>query len=55
MKSITYWRDPTPGEIKFGEGAIHFRDFTEYEIGHNKKGELKKWFKADDGLIYKKY
>jgi hypothetical protein len=50
---ITCWRNPTPGEIKFGEGAIHYRDFSPYEIGRNKEGKLKKWFKAsDDGLIY---
>jgi len=49
---ISYWRNPTAWEIKFGEGAIHWRDFTENEIGRNKKGELKKWFTADDNLRY---
>jgi hypothetical protein len=54
-EKITCWRNPTAWEIKFGEGAIHYRDFTDFEIGRNKNGELKKWFKADDGLIYHRY
>ena len=49
-----YWRNPTKYELKFGEGAIHWRTFTDYEIGLNLKGELKKWFIADDGLRYNK-
>jgi hypothetical protein len=51
-ETITCWRNPTKGEIKFGEGAIHYRDFTTEEIGRNKQGKLKSWFKADDGLRY---
>jgi len=48
-----YWRNPTPYEIKFGEGAIHYITFTIFEIGYNKKGELKKWFiSPDDKLRY---
>lgn len=56
--TITYtcWRQPTKGELKFGEGAIHYRYFTEFEIGRSTKGKntgkLKKRFKADDGLFY---
>jgi hypothetical protein len=50
----TYWRKPTPYEIKFGEGAIHYRDFTLFEIGYNKQGKLKQWIVADDGLRYYK-
>lgn len=50
------WRKPTAYEIKFGEGAIHYRTFTLFEIGYNKKGELKKWFiSKDDGLRYNRY
>lgn len=52
---LTCWRNPTKWEIKFGEGAIHYRDFTTEEIGRNKKGELKKWFIANDGLRYNRY
>lgn len=55
MKTIEYWRNPTPYEIRFGEGAIHYREFTEEEIGVNKRGELKKWFIADDGLRYNSF
>ena len=45
-------RQPTEGEIKFGEGATHYRSFTVGEIGITKEGDLKKWFVADDGLRY---
>ena len=31
---ITYHRNPTPGEIRFGHGAIHYRDFTPSECCH---------------------
>lgn len=48
---IKYWRNPTPQEIKFGEGAIHYRSFYGYEC-HNENYEPKKWFKADNGLRY---
>ena len=48
-----FHRPPTAAEIKFGEGATHYRTFTLFEIGYNKKGELKTWIKAkDDGLRY---
>lgn len=49
---ISCRREPTEYEIKFGEGAIHYRDFTPSEIGLNKKGELKIRFRADDNLFY---
>ncbi|MEO6306175.1 MAG: hypothetical protein ABIP51_23710 [Bacteroidia bacterium] len=50
-----YYRNPTKGEIKFGEGAIHWRTFTIFQIGYNKAGKLKKWFTSlDDGLRYYK-
>lgn len=42
-----YYRQPTKGEIKFGYGAIHYREFTPDEH----KGRV--WFKSlDDGLRY---
>lgn len=47
-------RPPTKGEIKFGEGATHYRDFPLSVIGL-KKGEAmwKNWFVApDDKLRY---
>lgn len=54
---IKCWRNPTKGEIKFGEGAIHYRDFTISEIGINNKGYIKSWFidKEGDGLRYNHY
>ena len=45
-------RPPTKGEIKFGEGATHYRSFTIAQIGITKTGDIKKWFVADDGLRY---
>jgi hypothetical protein len=42
MKTYTYHRNPTPFEIKFGEGAIHYADFNE-TICKKKNGDLKKW------------
>ena len=48
---ITYWRNPTKGELQFGEGAIHYRDFKRSECS-KQNGDLKKWFIADDGLRY---
>jgi len=51
-QQITAHRKPTAGEIKFGEGATHYRDFTMAEIGITKTGDIKQWFKADDGLRY---
>ena len=43
-------RQPTKAEIKFWEGATHYRMFTASEIGLNKKGLLKTVFKSiNDG------
>lgn len=54
-KDIECWRNPTPYELKFGEGAIRYRSFKKWEIGYGKSNNLKKWFKADDGLRYNMY
>lgn len=52
---ITYWRNPTKAEIKFGHGAIHFRDF-DFKLCFNEAGYLKYRAKAtDDNLIYHVY
>lgn len=49
---ITYWRNPTKEEIKFGYGAIHYRDF-EFDECFDENNELKINIKAsDDKLIY---
>ena len=53
-QEVELWRKPTAYEIKFGEGAIHYRDFLINEV-LNKYGNLKTWIKAkDDGLIYRR-
>lgn len=42
--TITYHRNPTKSEIKFGEGAIHYKDFTLDECWSYKKDDFKAWF-----------
>ena len=50
---VTYHRNPTAGEIRFGHGAIHYKDFSEADIINPKNGEYKKWLKCpQDGLRY---
>lgn len=50
---IQLHRQPTKGEIKFGYGATHYRDFLIGEVINNKSGKFKKWIKAsNDGLRY---
>lgn len=54
IKTITYYRNPTEGEIKFGYGSIHYLDF---DIGECLKtdGTLKKTIKSKfDGLVYRR-
>lgn len=52
ITELTYHRNPTAGEIKFGYGAIHYRDFPVEEC-LRKDGKIKKRLKGkDDGLIY---
>lgn len=51
-QTIQCHRNPTQGEINFGHGAIHYRDFNIADVINNKTGDLKQWFKADDGLRY---
>jgi len=49
--AIECHRPPTAYELKQGYGATHYRTFLRKEI-LNKSGQIKKWFKADDGLNY---
>lgn len=51
-ETIEYHRNPTAYEIKFGEGDLHYKDFTLKECF--KKGYItKKWLICkDDGLRY---
>lgn len=53
-QNITYWRNPTTFEIKFGYGAIHYREFPKEECT-KPDGKIKQWIKADDGLRYNKH
>ena len=47
-----YRRQPTKGEIRFGEGAVHYRTFAVEECCFPGTRFLKAWFVADDGLRY---
>lgn len=49
--TIEYWRHPTPAEIKFGEGAIHWLTVDRASVT-KPDGTLKKWFIGKDGLRY---
>jgi hypothetical protein len=52
VKIITAHRQPTPGEIRFGEGATHYKDFS-VELWKDKDGLPKRWIKCiEDGLRY---
>jgi hypothetical protein len=49
---LEYFRKPTKEEVKFGYGALHYRDF-EFEKCFDENGNQKLKAKAlDDGLIY---
>ena len=51
-KYVDYRRDPTEYEIRFGEGAIHYRSFKLKDVINN-KGEIKKrLLSKDDNLWY---
>lgn len=54
VATVTYHRPPTPGEIRFGHGATHYRDFAVSECCHAGTRITKRWFVADDGLRYYK-
>jgi hypothetical protein len=52
IKTITFHRNPTEYEIKFGYGAIHYKDFDVKDC-LKKDGTLKKWLVCPvDGLRY---
>ena len=50
-QTTEYWRNPTPSEIKFGEGAIHWLTVDINKV-RKPDGSLKKWFIHTDGLRY---
>lgn len=45
-------RQPTASEIRFGHGAVHYRDFTLADFWDYKEHRIKSKIQADDGLIY---
>ena len=51
IKTVEYHRNPTPWEIRFGEGAIHYLT-VEADKVRKKDGNLKRWFVHTDGLRY---
>ena len=52
VTTITAHRNPTQSEIKFGEGATHYKDFP-VKLWVNKDGNAKTWIKCpEDGLRY---
>ena len=51
-KPITYHRNPTQSEIRFGYGATHYKDFILGDVIKH-CGNLKKWIVCPhDGLRY---
>ena len=51
-KTLTFWRNPTKEEIKFGYGAIHYRDFN-FDECVDINGFIKPFIKAsNDSLKY---
>lgn len=52
---VEYHRDPTPWEIRFGEGASHWKAFKLPAVMKS-NGDLKKWVKCPhDKLRYSRY
>lgn len=52
LEYFTYHREPTAGEIKFGEGATHYKDFS-IDMCTDDNFEPKKWIKCPiDRLRY---
>ena len=53
VTTVTYHRRPTAGEVQFGYGATHYRDFPVEEACHEGARILRRWFVSpDDGLRY---
>lgn len=51
-KTLEYWRNPTKEEVKFGQGALHYREF-DFEKCFDENGYLKLKVRAsDDGFTY---
>jgi len=52
QQNVEARRQPTPAEVRFGRGAIHYRTFSLDEFINPLTGGLKRWIKAADGLRY---
>lgn len=53
VTQLTYHRNPTESEVRFGHGATHYRDFPVEDCCFPKSRVPKRWFvAADDGLRY---
>lgn len=53
VETVTYHREPTAAEIRFGHGATHYADFTVEEAAWPGTRILKRWFVSPhDGLRY---
>mgnify|MGYP000158043589 CR=1 FL=1 len=51
-KPVTYRRNPTPSEVRFGHGATHYKDFILGDVIKH-CGSIKKWIVCpQDGLRY---
>lgn len=50
VESVTYHRDPSPAEIRFGHGATHYAEFTVEEAAFPGTRILRKWFRDSDGV-----
>lgn len=52
VKMYEYHRNPTKQEIKFGEGATHYKSFSGKQC-EKPNGDLKRWLVCPfDGLRY---
>jgi hypothetical protein len=51
-ETFSYWRKPTPEEIRFGNGEIHHYVARLKDCINPKTGKIKKWLIGDDGLRY---
>jgi hypothetical protein len=51
ITTLTFHRNPTASELKFGYGATHYRAFLIDEC-IKPNGDIKKWLKGPDGLRY---
>lgn len=49
---LEYFRNPTKDEIKFGHGALHYRDFKFDECFDENGNQKLKVRASDDGLLY---